>query len=49
LLLAAKTWVWLIVTTPRLVQSEFRDRWARVAGWRTGRLVESVRLRVLFP
>ena len=46
--LAAKTWAWLIVTTPRLVQSEFRDRWARVAGWRAGRLVESIRLRVLF-
>ena len=47
--LAAKTWVWLIATAPRLVQSDFRDRWARIAGWRTGRLVESVRLRVLFP
>jgi GT2 family glycosyltransferase len=46
--LAAKTWAWLIVTTPRLVQPEFRDRWARVAGWRTGRLVGSVRHRVLF-
>jgi glycosyltransferase involved in cell wall biosynthesis len=48
-LLAAKTWIWLVVTTPRLVQSEFRDRWARIAGWRTGRLAESVRLRVFFP
>jgi glycosyltransferase involved in cell wall biosynthesis len=49
LVLAAKTWVWIGLSTPRLVQPEFRDRWARVAGWRTGRLVASVRLRVLFP
>jgi glycosyltransferase involved in cell wall biosynthesis len=49
LVLAAKTWVWLLVSTPRLFQPEFRDRWARIAGWRTGRLVESVRQRVLFP
>jgi glycosyltransferase involved in cell wall biosynthesis len=47
--LAVKTWVWLLVTTPRLVQSEFRDRWARIAGWRIGRLAESIRLRVFFP
>jgi glycosyltransferase involved in cell wall biosynthesis len=46
--LAAKTWGWLVVTSPRLVQPEFRDRWARVAGWRTGRLLASVRNRVLF-
>ena len=46
--LAAKAWAWVIVTTPRLVQPEFRDRWARVAGWRTGRLVASVGHRVLF-
>ena len=46
--LAAKTWAWVIVTTPRLVQPDFRDRWARVAGWRTGRLVGSVQNRVLF-
>jgi glycosyltransferase involved in cell wall biosynthesis len=46
---AAKTWVWLVLSTPRLVQSDFRDRWARIAGWRTGRLVESVRQKVLFP
>ena len=46
--LALKTWAWLIVSTPRLVQPAFRDRWARVAGWRTGRLFASVRQRVLF-
>jgi GT2 family glycosyltransferase len=48
LILAAKTWIWLVLSTPRLVRPEFRERWARVAGWRTGSLVESVRQRVLF-
>jgi glycosyltransferase involved in cell wall biosynthesis len=47
--LAAKTWAWLLVSTPRLFQPEFRDHWARIAGWRLGRLMESARLRVLFP
>ena len=47
--LAAKTWIWLLLTAPRLVQSEFRGPWARIAGWRTGRLAESIRLRVFFP
>lgn len=48
LALAAKTWVWLGLSAPRLVQHGFRDRWARLAGWRLGCLVESVRQRVLF-
>ena len=48
LALAAKTWVWLAVSTPRLLRTEFRDHWARVAGMRTGRLMASVRLKVLF-
>ena len=48
LVLALKTWVWLLVSSPRLVQPQFRDHWARIVGWRTGRLVESVRLRVVF-
>ena len=48
LVVAAKTWVWLVLSTPRLLQTDFRDRWARIAGWRTGRLVESVQQRVLF-
>ena len=48
LALAAKTWVWLIVSSPRLVRPEFRDHWARTAGWRAGRLIESARLRILF-
>jgi glycosyltransferase involved in cell wall biosynthesis len=46
---AAKTWVWLAVTTPRLVRPAFRPQWASIAGWRTGRLIESVRQRVFFP
>jgi glycosyltransferase involved in cell wall biosynthesis len=46
--IAFKTWVWLVVSVPRLVQPEFRDRWARIAGWRFGCLVESVRQGVLF-
>ena len=49
LVLAAKTWGWLLLSTPQLFQPEFRDRWARIAGWRTGCLTESVRQRVLFP
>jgi hypothetical protein len=48
LVVAAKTWVWLVLSAPRLLQTDFRDRWARIAGWRTGRLVESARQRVLF-
>ena len=48
LFIAGKTWVWLIVSTPRLVRPAFRDRWARIAGWRIGRILESVRQRVLF-
>lgn len=46
--LALKTWVWLMVSAPRLFQPQFRDRWARIAGWRTGCLLASLRLRVVF-
>jgi glycosyltransferase involved in cell wall biosynthesis len=46
--LALKTWLWLAVSTPRLLRPEFRDHWARIAGMRTGRLVGSVRQKVLF-
>jgi glycosyltransferase involved in cell wall biosynthesis len=48
LVLAAKTWMWLAVSAPRLLQPEFRDHWARVAGMRTGRLLASVRTKILF-
>jgi glycosyltransferase involved in cell wall biosynthesis len=46
---AAKTWVWLAVSSPQLLRPERRARWASIAGWRTGRLLESLRQRVLFP
>jgi len=48
LVLAAKTWVWLVVSSPMLIRPEFRDHWARTAGWRAGRLLESAKLRILF-
>ena len=47
--LAAKTWVWLVLTTPKLFGPQFRTRWATIAGWRTGRLLESLRQGVFFP
>lgn len=49
LAVAGKTWVWLALSSPRLLRPEFRSRWASIAGWRIGRLEESVRQRVLFP
>ncbi|MBV8462711.1 MAG: glycosyltransferase family 2 protein, partial [Acidimicrobiales bacterium] len=48
LTVAAKTWVWLAVSSPGLLRPEFRPRWASIAGWRIGRLAESVRLKVVF-
>lgn len=48
LVVAVKSWVWLIVSAPRLFRPDFRTQWARIAGWRTGCLVESIRQRVLF-
>jgi glycosyltransferase involved in cell wall biosynthesis len=47
--IAAKTWVWLALTTPRLVRRDFRVRWASIAGWRTGRLLGSLQQRTFFP
>jgi len=47
--IAAKTWVWLALMTPRLLQPRFRSQWVRIAGWRTGRLLESLRQGVFFP
>jgi hypothetical protein len=47
--LAAKSWAWLIVSVPRLAHRDQRTRWAEIAGWRAGRLYESVRQRVFFP
>jgi glycosyltransferase involved in cell wall biosynthesis len=42
-------WVYVIVSLPRLIDPTFRQNWARVAGWRIGRLVESCRYFVFFP
>ena len=49
LTVAAKTWVWLALSMPQLLRPESRTRWASIAGWRTGRLAESLRQRVFFP
>jgi len=49
LALAAKTWAWLALNAPRLVRTEFRTEWASIAGWRTGRLLESWRQWTFFP
>ena len=49
LILAAKTWAWLAVTTPKLLRPQFRAQWVSIAGWRTGRLLESLRQGVFFP
>ena len=49
LTVAAKTWVWLALSIPQLLRPERRTRWARIAGWRAGRLAGSLRQRVFFP
>jgi GT2 family glycosyltransferase len=49
LTVAVKTWIWLALMTPRLVQPDFRVQWASIAGWRTGRLLGSLQQRVFFP
>jgi GT2 family glycosyltransferase len=49
LALAAKSWAWLFVSVPQLVHHDQRIRWAEVAGWRAGRIYESLRQRVFFP
>jgi GT2 family glycosyltransferase len=47
---AAKSWLWLIMTSPRLVKaSRLRNEWAHAAGMRSGRLRESAEERVFFP
>ena len=45
---AAKTWAWLVWSTPRLRRSAFREEWASIFGWRIGCLLESVQQRVLY-
>jgi len=49
LTVAAKTWVWLALSMPQLLRPQRRTRWASIAGWRTGRLAESLRQRIFFP
>ena len=46
---ALRAWAYLIATIPRLVDPQFRHTWARVAGWRIGRFLESCRRLVFFP
>ncbi len=46
---ALRAWIYVIVNLPRLVDPQFRQTWARVAGWRIGRLVASCRYFVFFP
>lgn len=46
---AARAWAWLGLSLPRLCRSEFRSKWVATAGWRLGRLIESVKQRVVFP
>ena len=46
---AFKSWVWLVVAIPRLLQPGQRQRWIRTAGMRSGRLVGSVQQRTFFP
>jgi glycosyltransferase involved in cell wall biosynthesis len=46
---AAKSWLWLLVTLPRLGQRHVRRSWVRAVGVRIGRLAGSVTQRVFFP
>jgi glycosyltransferase involved in cell wall biosynthesis len=46
---AMRAWAYLIVSIPKLFDPGFRRTWARVAGWRMGRLIQSCRDFVFFP
>jgi glycosyltransferase involved in cell wall biosynthesis len=46
---AAKAWVWLVVTSPGLVNPKRRRQWVRTFGIRSGRLASSIHQRVFFP
>jgi GT2 family glycosyltransferase len=46
---AARAWVWILLSSPRLLKADFRIKWAWVAGWRVGRLSGSARQHVFFP
>lgn len=49
LTVAAKSWAWLVLSIPRLAYRDRRIEWAEIAGWRAGRLFESVKQGVFFP
>ena len=44
-----RSWVWLIVSLPRLGRADIRQQWVRAAAVRLGRLSGSLRERVFFP
>jgi GT2 family glycosyltransferase len=47
---AAKSWLWLLLHSPRLVKAgPERGEWARAAGMRAGRLAGSIGQREFFP
>lgn len=46
---AAKSWLWLILALPRLVQRSSRRQWVRTLAIRSGRLAGSFHLKVFFP
>ena len=46
---SARSWVWLIVSLPRLGRADIRQQWVRAAGVRLGRLSGSLKERVFFP
>jgi len=46
---ALRAWAWLLLSLPRLRRSEFRVKWVEIAGWRSGRLIESAKQGVFFP
>jgi glycosyltransferase involved in cell wall biosynthesis len=46
---AARRWLWLLVRLPYLASADRRGIWVRRAGESAGRLVGSIRFRVLYP
>jgi len=44
-----RSWIWLLVKTPRLYDPKLRRRWLRVAGVRIGRLLGSLENGVFSP
>jgi len=46
---ALRSWLYIVATIPRLFDPNVRWNWARIAGWRIGRVIESFRRLVFFP